>query len=231
VWEAKFYRPVPAGTRAKESPPGEASELSQDPASPRSLNCSTYESRARGTLWIRNCDVDILTAALLGLGGLFTASMGKLLSNEIDTCLPLITKWLLERAVLRLPPDEREAFAKRVVRRIRSWPGRLGRFCMAVWLLWESRALLNLSHSRGNSHYMRRSRQSAYRGLVLNLISIILASGIWIALPDISDHFPFLLHFMTMTLATMGVTIGLLGLLPALVQLQLTLEFSREPEK
>jgi hypothetical protein len=86
--------------------------------------------------------VDVVTTIFLGFGGLFVAAMGKVLSEEINTCLPLITRWLLERAVLRIPVNGRQVFANRVVSKIQSWPGKIGRFCIALWLVWESRDAL-----------------------------------------------------------------------------------------
>jgi hypothetical protein len=114
-----------------------------------------------------------ITTFLFALGGLMVAALGKVLSEEVHTCLPLVTKWLLEKAVLTLPVEAREAFAKRVVRKLNSWPGKFGRFIISLWLVWESRDAFSAHiHANLNSpdidlQYVRRT---AKRDIVILFI-------------------------------------------------------------
>jgi hypothetical protein len=80
-----------------------------------------------------------LNAILLGMGGLLVAVFGKLLSEEVSATLPLAIRWLLERAVLRVPPEARESYGLRVASKLKRWPGKVGKLLIALLMVWESR--------------------------------------------------------------------------------------------
>jgi uncharacterized membrane protein (DUF485 family) len=155
--------------------------------------------------------VGILTAILFGLGSLLIAALGKVLSEEVHACLPLVTRWLLEKAILALPSEAREAFAKRVVGKIQGWPGKFGRFIISLWLVWESRDVLskhihtNLKDPNIDFQYIRRSARQA---IIFSLVFFVIFPT-----PLILIHWePYTAtaHLMTRLLADLGVALGMI---------------------
>jgi hypothetical protein len=92
--------------------------------------------------------MEYLGVVLLGFGTIVIAVLGKVLADEISEALPTLSKWLLLRAVRRVPQERREAFVASIVERLDVWPGKLGKFLIALKLVWENREQVKVIRPR-----------------------------------------------------------------------------------
>jgi hypothetical protein len=78
-----------------------------------------------------------------GYAAIIIAFIGKLIADDAaKAALPIFTRWLLRRAVLKLKPEHRMEFANGVTATLRKWPGILGKLLIALWFIWRSRGLI-----------------------------------------------------------------------------------------
>ena len=94
--------------------------------------------------------MEVSTAIMLGIGSFILAILTKIAADEALAILPLISKWLLTKAVFDLPEGERVEFAHQVAASLKKWPGKAGRLFISLWYLIEAKGLDEII--RGAAH-------------------------------------------------------------------------------
>ena len=83
--------------------------------------------------------------SLLGLvGSIIIGASGRLLSDDVKEWLPWITRRLIERAVSRLPENERQKRREEWESDVNEWPGNLAKLYRAWGYLSASKAINNI---------------------------------------------------------------------------------------
>ena len=94
----------------------------------------------------------LIRATIISVFGMFgviiIAVAGRLLSDDIKEWLPWITRYLIERAVSRLPESEREKRREEWESDVNEWPGNLAKVYRAWGYLSASRSIAKIARPR-----------------------------------------------------------------------------------
>jgi hypothetical protein len=121
--------------------------------------------------------VEIATTMVLGIGALVVAILTKLLSDEVAALLPAISNWLVTKANLKVPLEDRPAFSKDLTAKLAYWPGKLGQIVLGIWFLFKVNGVSEIVRGVVNppSHTDAIDRIGhACLGLTISLLGVIL---------------------------------------------------------
>src|ERR1700731_127635 len=110
------------------------------------------------------------------LGAIIIAVAGRLLSDDIKEWLPWITRYLIERAVSRLPENEREKRREEWESDVNEWPGNLAKLYRAWGYLFAAKAIhsIAVSDATPQADRMRTTLDFAIAAILLLILSPLL---------------------------------------------------------
>jgi hypothetical protein len=114
--------------------------------------------------------------SVLGLvGAILIAAAGRLLSDDVKEWLPWITRRLIERAVSRLPENERERLEEEWWSHVNELPGNLAKVYVAWGYLSASKAINHIALSGETTHVVgERTREAQRRTLDIVITVLVL---------------------------------------------------------
>ena len=99
--------------------------------------------------------MDLMSQGLLAVGGIFAAivvaTLSRLLADDAKAWLPRIKDNLIERAVARLPIDQRERYREEWSSHVDDVPGELSRLFVAAGFLRASKRIFDLGRPANGS--------------------------------------------------------------------------------
>lgn len=75
--------------------------------------------------------MDIMIAILIVIGSFAAGIAGNMLANELYDQAPSFARWLIDRAVMQLPDDQRDRYREEWLAHLDELPGSLGKLCHA----------------------------------------------------------------------------------------------------
>lgn len=93
----------------------------------------------------------LITGIAVFLGGVIAATMSQQLADEFKAWMPWIVRRLIQRAVGRLPENQRERFEEEWQSHLDEVPGEIGKLCVALGFLSAARkmsSILTTGHQR-----------------------------------------------------------------------------------
>jgi uncharacterized protein YjiS (DUF1127 family) len=120
-------------------------------------------------------NVDLLSL-IIAIGSLIAGFLGKLLASELADWIPSLARHLVDRAVSRLPAQERDRYREEWYAHINDCPGKLGKVWHAVGCLAGSRVIAvhvadDSSSNRDSDHNVQQAetaRKVRTRSLLLS---------------------------------------------------------------
>jgi hypothetical protein len=116
----------------------------------------------------------LITAVFLFLVGTLGSGLSRLLTDEFKAWIPWIIQRVIRRAIVRLPPAQRERFEEEWQSHVNEVPGEIGKLTAALGFLKAARKM-TLAATTGDAPLtVRRVRDSFVSALVLGYFAPLL---------------------------------------------------------